>query len=125
MQDFFERIKPVARSRGIISFIGNTKDVWVRDVVISANDLRATKLKAHAHAIAAAYRSGTETSPHPYLSILHLGGGEQKERLEGVEKKVGVFSVKEKAYDHDGYWPLSESSKWDLLDLKAKPLGDT
>ncbi len=76
-----EQIKPAVRNRGIICHAG-TGGIYVRDVVITNKKDSWTKFKGKAHAIAAAYEPGWEASPHPDLSILHLGGEQKFEHPE-------------------------------------------
>ena len=73
--DFLEAIKPAARNRGIIFHAGQS-GIFVRDVVVSGK-AKWTDLTGDTHAIAAAYRPGQVASPHPLLSILHLGHDEK------------------------------------------------
>jgi hypothetical protein len=101
MLAYLDFIKPAARNRGIIFHIGNVKDIFFRDAVISQKDW--TKVPGtSAHAIAASYRAGSETSANPLLSIFHLGGDQKQE---------GWFSKKTRVYDLPGSWPLSKL-KW-------------
>jgi len=137
---FLEGIKPAAQNRGIISYIGNAGDVFVRDVVISDKDAKWLEFEnTKAYTIVAAYRSGSETDTHPFLSILHLGGLEDYEnidqekysrvRRDSIEILNGdrraraacesarrhPISRKTRAYDSDGSWPLHPPLKWDRL----------
>ena len=150
MLSFLEAIKPAARNRGIICHagqhgIGGLYGIYARDIVFTKKNDSWPDLTGKAYSIAGTYRPGKpgqQASPHPAISILHLGGTETFDSFRGsasawmqstvreveqadqrgntwvrseiLKVKLHPFSKKTMAYDKDGHWPLA-SGKWNHL----------
>ena len=103
MLSFLEAIKPAARNRGIICHagqhgIGGQYGIYARDIVFTKKNDSWPDLTGKAYSIAGTYRPvkpGQQASPHPALSILHLGGTETFDSFSGSASAWMQSTVRE------------------------------